>query len=234
MKSFFGIIKNLFSSKEKKNKSEEIRTRVIDLTEDEAVSVLIDEAGRDRWDGKIYDIGELDFAVDIPDLIGTSPFPYKEGEQMLLNLERDSRVAYFRCQFNYIDRNISPPVIVLSYPDQIEWKTSVKRKHLRIDVDIPAKARINLLGEEWKSVRIKDFSMSGLSFNTKETYRKGDEVLVELLSLPEKLELPGKVIRVIELGEGMLNIGILFINLNPVLEQSIANFAWKMQKRGLE
>ena len=234
MNAIFGMIKKLFNPREKKNKSEEVRARVIDLSEDEAISVLIDETGTDRWEGKIYDVDELDFAIDVPDLTGTSPFPYKEGERMLINLERDNRVAHFRCKFNYIDKEITPPLIVLSYPDRIEWKAPVKRKHLRIDVDIPAKVRIDLMGEEWKSVRIKDFSMSGLSFNTKKAFQKGDEVLVDLLSMSEKLELPGKVIRVIDLDEGMLNIGILFTNLNPVLEQSIANFAWKMQKRGLE
>lgn len=234
MNAIFGMIKKLFKPKEKKHEPEEFRARVIDLTEDEVISVLIDNTGSDRWEGKVYDIDEFDFAIDVPDLTGTSPFPYKEGESMLLNLERESKVASFRCKFNYIDKKMSPPVIVLSYPEEIEWKAPLKRKHLRIDMDMPAKARIDLMGEEWKDVRIKDFSMSGLSFNTKEAFKKSDEVLVELLSFPEKLELPGKVIRVIDLGEGMLNIGILFTNLNPALEQSVANFAWKMQKRGLE
>lgn len=234
MKSFFGIIKNLFGSKDGKNEPDGSKVKVIDLVEDENISVLVDEMGTDKWDGMVYDTDELDFAVNVPDLTETSPFPYKEGEMMLLTLERDNKAACFKCKFNYIDKKINPPVIVLSYPENVEWKEVVKRKHLRIDVDIPAKARLNMAGEELHSVRIKDFSMSGLSFNTKETFRKGDEVLVEMLSLQEKMELTGKVLRILDAGEGMLNIGILFTNMNPVLEQSIANFAWKMQKRGLE
>lgn len=233
MKSIFGIIKKLFDSKDR-NKSKEEQIRLIDLAEDESISVFIDEKGADRWDGKVYDAGETDFAIDVPDLISTSPFPYKEGDSMLLNLERDSKAACFRCKFNYLDKKISPPLIVLSYPEHVEWKTPVKRKHRRIDVDIPAKVRLNFPGEKLHDIRIKDFSMSGLSFNTKEKFEKGDEVLVEMLSLQEKLELPGKVVKVIEQGEGMLNIGILFSNMNPILEQSVADFAWKMQKRGLE
>ena len=228
------FFKKLFSGKDKENEPKENIEHEIDFTENENIVVMIDESGTDKWNGNVFEPGNHEFSIYSPDLMEISPFPYTKGDYMYLSIERENKETVIKCKFQKIEKQFSPPLIILDYPDNVEWKESVKRKHRRIDVDIPAKAKYNQMGEDWKSIRIKDFSMSGLSFLSPYAFVKGEEVLVQFLSLQSRMELPGKVVRVIDLEDNKYNIGIIFGELSPTVLQSISNFAWKMQKRGLE
>jgi len=235
----FGFIKKLFSKKEKKGEEgKKPLIKAIDISEKEIVQIHKDVDVPKLWKGSVHSATEETFSVDIPDLMGEFPFPFREGQDIMVSLKRDKRLARFKSKLIKIAWKRKPPIIVLNFPTSVEWKDTMERKHVRIDVDLPAKVRIDREGESWQTVRVKDFSLMGLSFLSRKSFDKDTKIRIKLMSMEFKLELPGRVTRVLKLeertseGKPNFNIGMKFEGLSEMDKKTVANFAWKLQRRG--
>lgn len=232
------FFKKLFGKKEEKESKQPIE-KPIELFADEKIQVQKDEEFPKLWKGRVFTAGESNFAVDIPELMEEFPFPFREGQDMIVSLTRDNKVARFRCRLEKIAWKRKPPIILLSYPTNVEWQESVERKHVRINVDLPARVRHDKLDEKWYDIRINDFSISGLSFLSNEPFKKDDMLVVKLLSMEFHLELKGIVTRASKVEERTsgekpnYNIGMKFVELNDIDKQAVANYAWKLQRMGM-
>lgn len=234
----FGFFRKLFSKKKREEETDHSQIKPIDIFAEEIVQIHKDEDVPKIWKGCVHSITGETFSIDIPDLMGEFPFPFREGQDIMVSLKRDKRLAKFKSKLIKIAWKRKPPIIILNFPEYVEWKDTMERKHVRIDVDLPAKARIDYKGESWHIVRIKDFSLRGLSFLSNESFDKNTRVRVKLMSMEFKLELPGRVTRVLKLeertseGKPNFDIGMRFEGLSEIDKKTIANFAWKMQRRG--
>ncbi|MCD4784329.1 MAG: PilZ domain-containing protein [Candidatus Eremiobacteraeota bacterium] len=234
----FGFLKNLFSKKNREEETGHPRIKPIDIFEEEIVQVRKDEDVPKLWKGRVLSVTGETFSVDIPELMGEFPFPFREGQDIMVSLKRDKRLAKFQSKLIKIAWKRKPPIIILNFPEYVEWKDATERKHVRIETDLPAKVRIDREGESWHMMRIRDFSLKGLSFLSNESFDKDAGIKVKLMSMEFKLELPGRVTRVLKLeertseGKPNFDIGMRFEGLDEMGKKTIANFAWKLQRRG--
>ncbi|MCE1245569.1 MAG: flagellar brake protein [Firmicutes bacterium] len=229
------IFKNLFGKKKQQEEAAPVIERKIELFTGDTINVQKDEAVAKQWKGVIHSATDEHFTVDIPELMEEFPFPFREGQNIIISVSREGKVARFSSKLVKIAWKRKPPIILLEHPEQLEWQDVVERKHIRINTDLPAKVRRNQ-DEEWLAVRVNDFSIAGLSFLSPSPFMKDEELIVQIMSMDFRSELTGFVTRAQKLEErssgdtANYSIGIKFNEMSEIDKHSATNFAHKLQR----
>lgn len=209
----------------------------IELTSNELIWAQLEGEVPKIWKGIINSVNEEVFNAEIPGLFRESDFPFNEGDDILMSVNKNDRLGRFKSRIIRIDKENQPPLLLLEYPKEVIWKEIIKRKHKRMRMDVPAKIKHDSHKADWVIGRVYNMGMGGLGFRSPEPFYKGKDVKVKLMSLEFSQELKGTVIWTSQIHEeGLLenlkyNIGIKFYILDDMSKKAIADFAWKMQNR---
>lgn len=173
------LFRKIFCRKQKNEKDKFMVSNVAFYTDDQ-LQIHKDKDTPKYWNGRIGEIHGDYCSVDCPELIREFPFPFQEGDEVLITIQKDDK--HFRCRSTLIKVNFShkPPVIDLGIPKPAEIKEPGETVKRLSHVDFPAKVRIDSIGEPWSSVRINEFGSSGLVFTSSEEYPSSKFLLTDL------------------------------------------------------
>jgi c-di-GMP-binding flagellar brake protein YcgR len=231
------FFQKLFGKKEAQESEAPPADRKVELFTGDVINVQKDEAVPKQWKGVIHSATGEHFTIDIPELMEEFPFPFREGQSIIVSVGRETKVARFTSKLVKIAWKRKPPIILLDYPDKLDWQEVVERKHVRISADLPASVK-KTDRDEWHPIRICDFSVAGLSFISSTPFMKDEELTVKITSMEFRTELTGFVTRASKLEErsdgesANYNIGIKFSEMSEIDKHATANFAHKLQRMG--
>lgn len=231
----FDFFKKIFGKSKKDTGNK--RVKPIDIEVNERVNLHKGEEIPKIWHGVIHSVADETFSVDIPELMGEFPFPFREKKEVLVTIPKGKKVARFTTKLIKIAWKSKPPILVLEYPTSVDWEESRERKHVRIATNIPAKVKRDTPHEKsWEMVRVVDFSITGLSFVSTTPYKKGEQLQVKLMSMQFPLKPRGVVARTHKLqerseeGKPNYNIGIRFVDVNEMDKQMFSNFSFYLSR----
>jgi len=235
----FGFLDKFFHKEKSGDQPQEPEKsfRSIELSSDELIWAQMGGEVPKVWKGIINSVNENIFKAEIPGLFREAVFPFNEGDEVLLSVNKKDRVGRFKSKIIKIDSDSKPPILMLEYPREVIWKELIKRKHKRMRMDVPAKVKDENQKAQWIMGRVYNMGMGGLCFRSPEPLRKGDDAKVKLMSLEFSQEMRGTVIWTSQIHEEGLqgnlkyNIGIKFYELDDMSKKVIADFAWKMRNR---
>ena len=234
-----GLFKNLFKKEDKKKKKLTPRNACpINLQVDDVIQVHKDETIPKLWKGVINSVTDSAFALDIPELMGEFPFPFKEGSSMNVSVAKDDQTAKFSSKLLRIAWKSKPPILILEFPDDTVWEKTKPREYIRIETDLPAKLKIEGKQDSWQLVRISDFSLTGLQLTSPKAYMQGERIRINFMQFQFPLEPISTVMwctREKEKGTGEelqnYNIGLKFEELSAHDRTMLSSFAYKLQRK---
>ncbi len=233
-----GLFKNLKKDEEKKKKSTPRQACPIQLQVDDPVQVHKDETIPKLWKGVINSVTDSAFAIDIPELMGEFPFPFKEKASISVSVVKDDQTAKFSTTLLRIAWKSKPPILILEFPDEIAWEKTKPREYVRIETDLPAKLKIEGKQDSWQMVRISDFSLTGIQLSSPKAYMEGERLRVNFMQFQFPLEPVTTVMwctreKEKETGEESqnYNIGLKFEELNQHDKTMLSSFAYKLQRK---
>jgi len=230
----FKFIKKLLKNSEKSPVANE---RLPEIFINDSVTVHKDEENPKLWRGRVNSVSAHTFSVDIPLLMGEFPFPFREKKLVMVTITRENRTARFSTILEKIAWKAKPPILVLEYPERIQWEEVKERKFIRIPTNIPA--RIKPKKDETAPqvfVRLTDFSVTGISFLSFTPYAAGDLLEVEIMSTQFKVKHEGEVIKSTKLeehganGEPNYRVSLRFLKLSELDINNLSAFAHQLQR----
>lgn len=235
----FSFFKKLFGKKEKKARKPAKSARSaspVNFNVDDKINVHKDEAVPKLWKGVVNSVSATYFSVDIPELMGEFPFPFKEGESISVSMVKGEKTCKFMCKLAKISWKSKPPILILEFPEEVTWEESRPREYIRISTDMPAKVRhIEKKEGGWQMVRIVDFSLTGVLIRSPKPFVIGDKLEVNFLSYEFPLKPKTTVMWSTKDEESskdnVFNVGLKFYDLTEVDRQMMASYAYKLQRK---
>lgn len=231
------MLLNLFGNFFKKNNQININMEEVlnlGLTKDELVLVYSDFDGAKLWKCAINSLKGDSFTV-VPSELKMLSLPLDEGQDVQIGVFRKNKLVLLRCRLLKNNKKVKPPKLVFCYPYEIKHKPIQPRKHARVNINMPAKLRIDIEGKNWIKGIVKDISRSGLCFLSPENVNRLMSVRVKLLTGDFPFELKGSITRVIQIekqvrkGALNYNIGVKFDNLNINVDEKLCDYLWKVK-----
>jgi hypothetical protein len=211
------------------------------LTANESISIQTDEEFPRVINGKIESTNKEKVTIKISETGTDAADILKADTNVQVAIRHDGETIQFKTKVMKFDDSRENPLLTIKYPDQIIQEEAY-RKNVRVPSNIPS--RIALEGSEdlWNMVHISDISLSGLSIYSSKPYRKGDTVIVKIISMQYPLELKGEVVRSVILVEHAAlsqdkpdyNLGIKLKETGDLQQQMLAEFIVILQKRSAE
>lgn len=231
------FIKKLFGKKKQEDKEEFYDT--LRLEPGEKVVFHKQETAPAMYKGRVMSVEGGNFMLDVPELKDRFPCPVEKYSDVICRVEREDRQALFKSTVEGIPDSFLPTSVLLKYPRKVQWLERRKRQFVRMEVDLLAKVRKEEEGAVWIQVRVKDLSLSGVAFISDEPYNIGEIVIIRFMSLNFDTEIPASVARVIredteDPEKSRYIIGMHFGQMSDVDKQTLANFTWEKQKRGIK
>lgn len=209
----------------------------IDLVRGETVLVYNDRQGAKIWKYYIAGMGKAKFMIISRESTNFA-LPFKEGQNIQLGVFRGEQIGKFVCKLAENVKNRKPPGLIFFLPRDVSWKTMLKRKFSRIDVNLPAKIRLDIPGRPWVDGFVKDMCRAGMCFLSTEPINQRVKVRVKIASKELPHEIKGTMTRMLQISstphKGRLNynMGIKFEGNHPKVDEAVCDFLWRIQYGG--
>lgn len=229
------LLKKIFHREEKEKPSPRQQCPVNFAIEDK-INIHKDEVIPKLWKGVVHSVSESAFSVDIPDLMGEFPFPFKEESVITVSVVKGDKTARFSTRLMKIAWKSKPPILILEFPEEIIWEDTKAREYIRIKTDLPAKLKVEGKSDSgWQMVRIVDFSLTGLLLLSPVPFVQGDKLRVNFMQFQFPLEPLAVVMWSTKDEENKdrasYNIGLRFEEMNIHDQQMLSGFAYKLQRK---
>ncbi|ADY54976.1 type IV pilus assembly PilZ [Syntrophobotulus glycolicus DSM 8271] len=181
-----------------------------------------------RYRTKIEEVGKAILSIGVPFSDGQY-LPLREGTK--LEIEFVDHISAYHFRSILLRRFLAPvPTLMIEYPKSIN--KIQRRKHVRIPV--VSSITYQIIGKEGLSEEntgyLIDLSGGGLKFVSEEKLEMNDLLLAKIKTYHEELDLPVKVVRLIEEESKKYKISVEYQEISEKTRDKIIAYIFEVQR----